>query len=248
MRRMSVWAPLLAVLVATSFGGGAVAQPFAGDAAAYGPGQALPAERAGMDSTSHPTLTRSATAAEARVEKLDRQGASADGGRGDELRVSTARAADGKTIKVAVTLVLPIAEAVVRDVLGDFDNMPRFVPDIRAARSSNTGPRRKRVEIEATAQLLFIEFPINTTLDVTYPTDGAITIDSVAGNLAIHGIVQVQREGPVTRVNYQARMKPDFWLPQLIGDFLISRLIRRQFGGMVAEMHRRAERIANAPD
>ncbi len=82
---------------------------------------------------------------------------------------------------------------------------------------------------------------------MTYPSDGSITVDSVGGNLAIHGVVQVHGDGPMTRVDYQARMTPDFWLPSLIGDFLIGRLIRRQFGGMVAEMHRRAERIARTP-
>lgn len=251
MRGRSARLLLPAVLLAASFCGGAVARPFAGDAAAEPPGQALPADRAGIDLVNRPTLTRaangSAATAEAQAAKRVRPDVSADAGSDDEVRVSTARTADGKTIDVSVTLRVPIAEDVVQEVLGDFENMPRFVADIRATRARNTGPRGKRVDIEATAQLLFLKFPINTTLDVTYPSDGSITIDSVAGNLAIHGVVQVHGDGPMTRVDYQARMTPDFWLPQLIGDFLIGRLIRRQFGGMVAEMHRRAERTARPP-
>lgn len=251
VRRRSARVLLPAALLAASFCGAAVAQPFAADAAAEYSGQPLPAQRTGMDRLHRPTFTHaangSATTAEARVEERDRRGAGADRGSGDEVRVSTARAADGKTIEVAVTLLVPIAEDVVLDVLGDFENMPRFVPDIRAARSSNAGPRRWRVDIEATARLLFLKFPINTTLDVTYPSDGSITVDSVDGNLAIHGVVQLHGDGPITRADYHVRMTPDFRLPQLIGDFLIGRLIRRQFGGMVAEMHRRAERTARTP-
>ena len=72
--------------------------------------------------------------------------------------------------------------------------------------------------------------------------DGSIAIDSVAGNLAIHGVVRMQGDGPYTRVDYDVRLTPDFWLPPLIGEFLVGRQITRQFEGMVAEMHRRADR------
>lgn len=53
--------------------------------------------------------------------------------------------------------------------------------------------------------------------------------------------MRVRGNETYTRVDYQVRMTPDFWLPPLIGDFLISRQIKRQFEGMVSEMHRRAD-------
>jgi len=159
----------------------------------------------------------------------------------DEVTVNIARVADGKALQVGVALVLPIKHEVVWDVLNDYENMPRFVPDILATRLISAGAGRKRVEIDGVARLLFLEYPTRTTLDVMYPPDGSITIDSVAGNLAIHGVVRVHGNGTYTRVDYQVRMTPDFWLPPLIGDFLISRQIKRQFEGMVSEMHRRAD-------
>jgi carbon monoxide dehydrogenase subunit G len=158
----------------------------------------------------------------------------------EEIRVRATRAADGEAVRVAVALVLPLDPDVVWAVLNDFEDMPGFVPDIRAARLISSGPGRKRVKIEGVARFLFLAFPIDTTLDVAYRPDRAMAIDSVAGNLAIHGVVQVHGDGPYTRVDYQARLTPSFWLPPLIGDFLIGRQIRRQFEGMVAEMHRRA--------
>jgi carbon monoxide dehydrogenase subunit G len=99
------------------------------------------------------------------------------------------------------------------------------------------------VQIEGAARVLFLEFPIHTTVDAVYH-DGSTAIDSVAGvagNLDIHAVVRVHGEGAYTRVDYQASMVPDFWLPPLIGDYLIGRQVRRQFEGMVAEMHRRAD-------
>ncbi len=172
--------------------------------------------------------------------KWDRLTAEPDPAVADEIAVHTVRTPDGKAIEVMVTLALPLDADVVWAVLNDYENMPRFVPDIVAARLIGAQGGKKRVEIEGVLRLLFLDFPVRTTLDVVELPGGSVAIDSAAGNLAIHGVVRVRDDGPVTRVDYQVRMTPDFWLPPLIGDFLIGRQIRRQFEGMVAEMHRRA--------
>ncbi len=169
----------------------------------------------------------------------ERLAATPDNGRADEIRVRTARTADG-AVQVEAALALALGHDVVWAVLTDYENMPRFVPDISAARVIRSEAGSKRVEIEGVARLLFMNVPIRTTVDAAYRHAGSIAIDSVAGNLAIHASVRVQGDETGTRVDYHARIVPDFWLPPLIGDFLIGRQIRRQFGGMVAEMHRRA--------
>jgi carbon monoxide dehydrogenase subunit G len=177
---------------------------------------------------------------DAQAVKRDRLAANPGDGMAEEIKVSATRAADGKTLQVVVALALQVNPDVVWAVLNDYKNMPRFVPDILAVRLISAGSGRKRVEIESVARLLVLEFPINTTLDVVSRPDGSIAIDSVAGNMAIHGVVRLHSDGSTTRVDYQVRMAPDFWLPPLIGDFLIGRQIKRQFEGMVAEMRRRA--------
>lgn len=173
--------------------------------------------------------------------RWDRLATTPGAGVANEIEVHTARTADGKAVKVEVALGLPVDHDVVWAVLTDYENMPRFVPDIRATRVSSAGRGRTRVAIEGLARFLFMDFPINTTVDAIYHPAGTIAIDSVAGNLAINGVVRVLAEGGYTRVDYRVRIAPDFWLPPLIGDFLIGRLIKRQFAGMVAEMHRRAD-------
>lgn len=171
----------------------------------------------------------------------ERLAATPGDGAADEIAVRTRRTADGEAIQAEVSLGLPIDHEVVWAVLTDYENMPRYVPGIRSTRVIDSAPGKKRVEIEGVARFLFIEFPISTTVDAAYHPPGSITIDSVAGNLAVRGIVRVLAEGGYTRVDYRVRIAPDFWLPPLIGNFLIGRLIRRQFEGMVAEMHRRAD-------
>jgi len=251
-KRTSALAPLAAALVASQGCGAAIAWPLENDTAANAVGDYQnayelwqpQADRREARAKFEPGLMygggRGEAKRDAQAVKWDRLAANPDGGMADEIKVNTARAADGKTIQVVVALVLPINRDVVWEVLNDYENMPRFVPDILATRLISTGSGRKRVEIEGIARLMFLEFPTNTTLDVAHPPDGSIAINSVAGNLAIHGVVRVHGGGTYTRVDYKVRIAPDFWLPPLIGDFLIGRQIRRQFDGMVAEMHRRA--------
>lgn len=231
----SAWTRLAAALAASLLCGLALAGPSAGRTA----WQALTVrEGAGAQFKPGPVNEDSYAMPEGHSPELERVRRTAD--EADEIDVRVARAADGEATEVAAALTLEIRQDVVWAVLNDFENMPRFVPDIRATRLIREGAGTKRVEVEGVWRVLFMAFPIRTTLDVVYSGGGAITIDSVAGNLAIHAIVRMHGDGPITRVDYQARIAPDFWLPPLVGDYLIGRQIRRQFEGMVAEMHRRA--------
>jgi Polyketide cyclase / dehydrase and lipid transport len=246
-KRISGWMPLAAALIASLGVGGAegmAAYTVGGYQGAYDLWRPL-TDQADVSTKFDLGLLYAegynAAKDDAAAIKWDRLAANPGDSIADTITVNTARVADGKALQVDVALVLPIRHEVIWDVLNDYENMPRFVPDILATRLISAGAGRKRVEIDGVARLLFLEYPTRTTLDVMYPPDGSITIDSVAGNLAIHGVVRVHGNGTYTRVDYQVRMTPDFWLPPLIGDFLIGRQIKRQFEGMVSEMHRRAD-------
>jgi carbon monoxide dehydrogenase subunit G len=239
------WVPVAAVLVALQGCGCAVAGHAGDNQNGYDLGRPL-ADRGDAGAKFDPGLiyvkSRGVAVNDAQAGKWDRLPAIPVGSVADEIKVHTALTADGKAVQVAVTLVLQVNPEVVRAVLNDYENMPRFVPDILATRLISEGSGRKRVEIEGVARLLFLDVPTRTTLDAVDRPDGSVAIDSVAGNLAIHGIVRMQGDGPYTRVDYEVRLTPDFWLPPLIGEFLVGRQITRQFEGMVAEMHRRADR------
>lgn len=158
---------------------------------------------------------------------------------GDEVRVRTERG-DGAAIEVSVTLVVPIDAGVVVAVVTDYEHMPRFVPDILATRVRHAEPGNQHVEIDGVARLAFLVFPIHTSVHVVNHADGTIDIDSLAGDLEIHGRVQVQQQAANTRIDYHAAVEPAFWLPPVIRDLLIAGMIQRQFEAMVAEMRRRA--------
>jgi hypothetical protein len=161
-------------------------------------------------------------------------------GESDEVRVRTERSGDGAAIEVSVTLVVPVDAGVVVAVVTDYEHMPRFVPDILATRVRHADADNQHVEIDGVARLAFLVFPIHTSVHVVTHADGTIEIDSLAGDLTIHGTVHVQQQAAHTRIEYRAVVEPTFWVPPPIRDLLIAGMIRRQFEAMVAEMRRRA--------
>lgn len=163
-KRILAWVLLIAASAATlGYGGaGGIAAQTSGDAQkAYGIGGAL-ADRGDVGAKCDPGLMYRKGCGMAKDDAAlmwDRLAANQDGSIADEVTVSTARASDGKAIQVGVALALPIKHEVVWEVLNDYENMPRFVPDILATRLISVGPGRKRVEIKGVARLLFVEYP-----------------------------------------------------------------------------------------
>ena len=189
VKRTSAWVRLTAAAVASLMFGGAddtAAHAAGDDPRAYAFSQLRAKQGDASERLDHGLVygkRHSVAAVDARAVNKDSPAADSVAGTPDEVDVRTALAADGKTIQVVVALVLPIEHDVVWEVLGDYENMPRFVPDIRATRLIDVKPGKIRVEIEGVARLMFLEFPTSTTLDVVYPGDGSIALDSVAGNL-----------------------------------------------------------------
>jgi hypothetical protein len=178
--------------------------------------------------------------ADAEFDRRDGAAVNPRGEADDAVRVRTERSADGAAIEVSITLVVPVDAGVVVAVVTDYEHMPRFVPDILATRVRHAEPGNQHVEIDGVARLAFLVFPIHTSVHVVNHADGTIEIDSLAGDLMIHGSVHVKQQAAHTRIDYSAVVEPTFWLPPPIRDLLIAGMIRRQFEAMVAEMRRRA--------
>jgi hypothetical protein len=100
---------------------------------------------------------------------------------------------------------------------------------------------RRLIEIKGVAEFFYIEFSIDVVMDVAFPPVDAINLQSVSGNLKVQGTMKANHAGEQTRVTYDARLQPSFWLPPILGPALIGVQIKRQFLGLIAEMDRRHE-------
>lgn len=89
---------------------------------------------------------------------------------------------------------------------------------------------------------LFYRFPIEIVLQMDETPFEAIFFHAVGGNIEqMEGVWRLEGSAPV-RVHYSARMKPQFWVPPLIGPAVIRHDVQLQLEGLSREMERRAAR------
>lgn len=159
--------------------------------------------------------------------------------RAETIEVEAGRDAGSTAVKVQIQLTLPFNYDEVWEVLNDYEHMPRFVPDIHQASLIQADKNHKVVKLDGVSTFLFLQFPIAVVMDVRYLSDRHVSLNSISGNLEVRGDVRLDRDGNGTRATYVTYLRPSFWLPPVIGPYLIGQQIRRQFEGQVAEMHRR---------
>ena len=157
----------------------------------------------------------------------------------ETIEVDAQREAGGQAVEVRVHMSLPFNYTEVWDVLNDYEHMPQFVQDIQETTLLEAEPKLKRVRIKGNPALLIMHFPIEMVMDVKYLSATHVRLESHSGNFGVKGDVYLYPDNIGTHVIYIAQLRPSFWLPPLIGSYIIRRQIHEQFKGQVAEMHRR---------
>jgi uncharacterized membrane protein len=130
---------------------------------------------------------------------------------------------------------------VVREVLTDYPNIPRFMPDVRTSIVLERGERRARVEQEAVSKLMLFSKTIHLVLDVD-EGDQAITFRDRCGRSFRHyeGSWTLRSHGDRTELTYTLVARPAFAVP----GFVLRKLLNRDAVAMVdrlrTEIHTRA--------
>lgn len=156
------------------------------------------------------------------------------------LQVAVDRAGDGR-ISIAAEALVAAPPGVLWGALTDYGNLARFVPDLRRSRVASAPGEPLVVEQEGVARFLLFRFPIRVSLAIDSERDSVIRFRRTAGNLReLTGTYRVEAEGAATRLRYEARLLPDFWVPSWIGPGVLQRAVSRQLQGIIDEALRRA--------
>lgn len=155
--------------------------------------------------------------------------------------------ADGNTFHITLDAVVYGAQAQVYGVLSDYARLDRMNPSIRAI-SVRPAPGKagKRVRSVLEDCVWFFCRRITQVEDVIEPDPFTIVGhvvpsegDFAAGWFSWH----VTAEGARTRVHYEASQVPRFWVPPLIGPWMIEKVMRARLTSSIAVL----ERLANDP-
>jgi ribosome-associated toxin RatA of RatAB toxin-antitoxin module len=158
----------------------------------------------------------------------------------DDMLVEAVRAGEGVEVRARALIAAP--QALIWDVLTQYEQLPRFIPGIAKSVVLSRQGTNVTVEQSGEARFLVFSFPINIRLHVSENAQNSVASRAVSGNLRrMIGRYDLQPDarGGVLLL-YSGLIEPDFELPPLIGTAALRSMVEQQFTAMVAEIERRA--------
>jgi ribosome-associated toxin RatA of RatAB toxin-antitoxin module len=133
-------------------------------------------------------------------------------------------------------------------VLTDYGRLAEFVPDLQVSRVISRDHNTVVVEQKGEARLLFISYPIDVRLAITEKPREQIVSRAVAGNFReMQSTYALEaRQGRVF-LRYSGRLEPDFYVPPLIGTYLLRTNVESMFRALVEEIERQQKPAAGHP-
>lgn len=147
---------------------------------------------------------------------------------------------EGGTYLVRATFAVSQSAGVARAVLTDYEQIPRFMPEVKTSVIIQRSPRLL-VEQAAVSQFGLFSKSVHLVLEVTQDDDGIRFIDRCGKSFSRYqGSWQLEQKADGTAITYELTANPAFGVPQ----FILKRLLKRDSGEMidrmVAEMAARA--------
>jgi len=136
----------------------------------------------------------------------------------------------GGLYRVAATFSVSQPAAVAMEVLADYGEIPRFMPDVRTSTVLEQADNYVVVEQEAVAKFLMFSKRIHLVLEV-HQTPGTLRFRDRCGSSfsSYEGRWTVADVGGQTNINYELTARPAFDVPE----FLLRRLLKRDSTRMI---------------
>jgi ribosome-associated toxin RatA of RatAB toxin-antitoxin module len=158
-----------------------------------------------------------------------------------DVEIEARRQGDSVEIKAHAQVSAP--EALVWQVLTDYEHLPSFIPGIAKSVVRERQGNVLLVEQAGAARFLLFSFPIEVRYEVTEAPQQWVESRAVGGNLRrMNGRYDLEpgSEPLTVRLRYHGLIEPDFRLPPLVGVAAMRSMAEEQFTAMVAEIERRA--------
>ncbi len=148
---------------------------------------------------------------------------------------------DGDAFEVDTTLFAPVPLDVAWDVLTDFENMEKFVPNVSSSRIVATDGNRLTIEQRGRARFGVFSFAFDSVRRVQLTPRTQIRSTQVKGNMRrMESVTTFIPADGGTRLRYQVDVVPGALFPAALTERFLEHEIEEQFGAIVREMVRRA--------
>lgn len=128
---------------------------------------------------------------------------------------------------------IPQTTSVALAVLSDYEQIPRFMPDVRKSVVLERGPKRLLVEQEAISQFMMFSKKVHLLLEVIEDGDSIRFTDTSGESfLSYQGSWRAAAKNGGTTVTYELTARPGFDVPE----FILKRLLKRDSGEMITRL------------
>lgn len=139
------------------------------------------------------------------------------------------------TYSVTARFEVPQPPGLVLAVLSDYEQIPRFMPEVRRSIVRERQDEGMVVEQEAVSKFMMFRKTVHLLLEVTHIADTIRFVDRSARSFKRYeGAWRATPRGTGTVVTYELSARPDFDVPE----FILKRLLRRDSTEMIDNLRR----------
>ena len=147
---------------------------------------------------------------------------------------------DGDAYVLKAEISAPVAPAVAWEVLTDFANMARWVPNVGDSRIVKPGKANLTIEQRGTVKFAGMNFDYTSLREIELTAKTTIRSTQVKGSMKKQSsLMKLVPKGAGTLMQYKLELIPSFMTSTVISEDLLKQEVVDQFTAIVAEMLRR---------
>jgi hypothetical protein len=149
-------------------------------------------------------------------------------------------ACEGGTYVVKAQVFAPVAQAIAWDVLTDFPNMAKWVPNVGESTIVKPGDKQFTIEQRGTAKSAGMSFSYTSLREIVVNPQTTIESTQIKGSMKLqHSLMRVGSEGDGTLMQYQLEIVPSMLACAVMSEDFLKHELEKQFTAIVGEMMRR---------
>ncbi|MFO1313106.1 MAG: SRPBCC family protein [Burkholderiales bacterium] len=141
-----------------------------------------------------------------------------------------------------VVMQAPVPPKTAWDVLTDFDNMQKWVPNVKESKITSSEGNTLTVEQRGMAKFGLLSFPYTSVRRMQLDPGKSILSTQVQGSMKkLVSLMRVSPDGTGTRLDYKLELVPSGLASSVMSKDFLKGELTEQFTAIVGEMVRRAK-------
>lgn len=147
---------------------------------------------------------------------------------------------DGETYVVNAQIFAPVDQAIAWDVLTDFGNMAKWVPNVVESRIVKPGDKQLTIEQKGNAKFAGLSFSYTSLREIVLNPQMTIQSTQVKGSMKKQlSLMTLSADADGTKLQYRLELIPTWPASSVVSPDFLKHEINEQFTAIVEEMIKR---------